>query len=168
MANLTYKETWRDNFLFYILNNKKRNFLLSTKKFGLKFIFTDLRDLSNVESLITDKTKLIWADTPTNPMINVIDIKGLSDICKSNNILLGVDKTGCNGHSYKLDFAKKNEVENLEYVEQNNIKVFIDPKATIFLIGSEMDYSSDKLASRFVFKNPNEKSTCGCGESFSF
>ena len=82
-------------------------------------------------------------------------------------ILVGVDKTGCNGHSYKLDFAKKDDVTNLEFVEQNNIKVFIDPKATIFLIGSEMDYSSDKLASRFVFKNPNEKSTCGCGESFS-
>ena len=82
-------------------------------------------------------------------------------------ILLGVDKTGCNGHSYKLDFAKKNQVKNLEYVEQNNIKVFIDPKATMFLIGSEMDYASDKLSSRFVFKNPNEKVTCGCGESFS-
>ena len=82
-------------------------------------------------------------------------------------ILLGIDKTGCNGHSYKLDFAKKGDVENLEYVQQNNVKVFIDPKATMFLIGSEMDYSSDKLASRFVFKNPNEKSTCGCGESFS-
>ena len=82
-------------------------------------------------------------------------------------ILLGVDRTGCNGHSYKLDFAKKDEVENLEYVEQKNIKVFIDPKATMFLIGSEMDYSSDKLSSRFVFKNPNEKSSCGCGESFS-
>ncbi len=82
-------------------------------------------------------------------------------------ILLGVNKTGCNGHSYKLGFAKKNEVENLEYVAKNNIKVFIDPKATMFLIGSEMDYSSDKLSSRFVFKNPNEKSTCGCGESFS-
>ena len=82
-------------------------------------------------------------------------------------ILLGIDKTGCNGHSYKLDFAKKDEVENLEYVERNNVKVFIDPKATMFLIGSEMDYLTDKLASRFVFKNPNEKSTCGCGESFS-
>ena len=82
-------------------------------------------------------------------------------------ILLGVDKTGCNGHSYKLDFARKDEVENLEYVEQNNVKVFIDPKATMFLIGSEMDYSSDKLSSRFVFKNPNEKGTCGCGESFN-
>ena len=82
-------------------------------------------------------------------------------------VLVGIDKTGCNGYSYKLDFVKQNQVEDLEFVEQNNIKVFIDPKATIFLIGSEMDYSSDKLASRFVFKNPNEKSTCGCGESFS-
>ena len=81
-------------------------------------------------------------------------------------ILLGIDKTGCNGHSYKLDFAKQNEIKNFEYVEQNNIKVFIDPKATMFLIGSEMDYFSDKLSSRFVFTNPNEKSTCGCGESF--
>ena len=52
-----------------------------------------MRDLSNVENLINDKTKLIWVETPTNPMINVIDIKGLSDICKSNNILLGVDNT---------------------------------------------------------------------------
>ena len=51
--------------------------------------------------------------------------------------------------------------------KQNNIKVFIDPKATMFLLGSEMDYSTDKLSSRFVFNNPNEKSTCGCGESFS-
>ena len=82
-------------------------------------------------------------------------------------VLVGVDKTGCNGYSYKLDFAKKYEVENLEYVQKNNIKVYIDPKATMFLIGSEMDYSSDKLSSRFVFKNPNEKSTCGCGESFN-
>ena len=95
-------------------------------------------------------------------------LKKIIETAPSNTIgvVVGIDKSGCSGYSYKLDFAKKNEVENLEYVEQNNIKVFIDPKATMFLIGSEMDYSSDKLASRFVFKNPNEKSTCGCGESF--
>lgn len=81
-------------------------------------------------------------------------------------ILLGVDKGGCNGYSYKLDFVKKNNVENFEYIQQDNFKLFIDPKAIIFLIGSEMDYSKDILSSRFVFKNPNEKSTCGCGESF--
>ena len=82
-------------------------------------------------------------------------------------ILIGIDKTGCNGYSYKLEFAKQNEVENFDYVSQDNIKVFIDPKATMFLIGSEMDYATDKLSSRFIFKNPNEKSTCGCGESFN-
>ena len=82
-------------------------------------------------------------------------------------VVVGIDKTGCSGYSYKLDFAKKHEVKNLEYVEQNNVKIFIEPKATIFLLGSEMDYSTDKLSSRFVFKNPNEKNTCGCGESFS-
>ena len=82
-------------------------------------------------------------------------------------VVVAIDKAGCNGYSYKLDFAKKTEVENLDYVERNNVKVFIDPKATMFLLGSEMDFLTDKLSSRFVFKNPNEKSTCGCGESFS-
>ena len=47
------------------------------------------------------------------------------------------------------------------------MKVYIEPTSTMFLVGSEMDYSIDKLASRFVFINPNEKSTCGCGESFN-
>ena len=82
-------------------------------------------------------------------------------------VLIGIDKAGCNGYAYKLDFAKKNEVNNLEYIDLNDVKVFIDPKATMYLLGTEMDYSTDKLSSRFVFKNPNEKSTCGCGESFS-
>ena len=82
-------------------------------------------------------------------------------------VVVGVDKSGCNGYSYKLGFAKKNEVENLECVNQNDVKVYIENKATMFLIGSEMDYFADKLSSRFVFNNPNQKSTCGCGESFS-
>jgi iron-sulfur cluster assembly protein len=106
---------------------------------------------------------LTVTDEASNQLEKIIETAPSDTI----GILLGIDKAGCNGYSYKLDFAKQNEVENLEYVEQNNIKVFIDPKATMFLIGSEMDYSSDKLSSRFVFNNPNEKSTCGCGESFS-
>ena len=63
------------------------------KKYGLNFIFEDLKDLEKVEKLITPKTKLIWVETPTNPMINVIDIAAISEICKKNNILLGVDNT---------------------------------------------------------------------------
>ena len=81
-------------------------------------------------------------------------------------LLIGVDKSGCSGYAYKLDLVKKNQVESFEYIEKNKIKVFIDPKATMFLIGSEMDYSTDKLSSRFIFRNPNEQGTSGCGESF--
>ena len=84
-----------------------------------------------------------------------------------HGLLIGVDKSGCSGYSYKLDFAKIDEVKNFDYIDKYGVKVYIDPKATIFLIGSEMDYQTDKLSSRFVFNNPNEKNSCGCGESFS-
>ena len=98
-----------------------------------------------------------------------IQLKKIIESAPSDTVgvVVGIDKTGCSGYSYKLDFAKKNEVRDLEYVEQNNVRIFIDPKATMFLLGTQMDYSTDKLSSRFVFKNPNEKGTCGCGESFS-
>jgi len=82
-------------------------------------------------------------------------------------IIVDVDKSGCSGYAYKLDYAKNIDPMKYEVVEKDGIKIFIEPKATMFLIGSEMDYSTDKLSSRFVFNNPNEKSTCGCGESFN-
>ena len=84
-----------------------------------------------------------------------------------DSVVIGVDKTGCSGYSYKLDFGNSSDFKNYEVIEQDGARVLIDPKATMFLLGSTMDYQTDKLASRFVFNNPNEKSTCGCGESFS-
>ena len=84
-----------------------------------------------------------------------------------NGIIVGVDKTGCSGYAYKIDYATNENSKNFELIETKGIKVYIEPTATMFLVGSEMDYSSDKIASRFVFNNPNEKSTCGCGESFT-
>ena len=84
-----------------------------------------------------------------------------------NGIVVGVDKTGCSGYAYKIEYANKDKTNNYELVESKGVKVFIEPAATMFLIGSEMDYTRDKLSSRFVFNNPNEKSSCGCGESFN-
>ena len=84
-----------------------------------------------------------------------------------DSILVGVDKSGCSGYSYKLDFANSSVLKNFESIDKDGIKVLIDPKATMFLLGSIMDYRTDKLSTRFVFDNPNEKSSCGCGESFS-
>ena len=81
-------------------------------------------------------------------------------------VKVGVDKTGCSGYAYKMDYAT-GDVKGLDMIEDKGVKIFIEPSATMFLVGSVMDYKIDKLASRFVFDNPNEKSTCGCGESFS-
>tara|TARA_B100001175_G_C19216226_1_gene498354 strand:- start:53 stop:388 length:336 start_codon:yes stop_codon:yes gene_type:complete len=82
-------------------------------------------------------------------------------------VIVGVDKGGCSGYAYKLDYAKSEDLDKYESVESKGVKVFIEPTATMYLIGSEMDYTKDKLSSRFVFNNPNEKNSCGCGESFS-
>ena len=86
---------------------------------------------------------------------------------KVEGIIVDVDKSGCSGYAYKLDYAKNIDPMKYEVIEKDGIKIFIEPKATMFLIGSEMDYTKDKLSSRFIFNNPNEKSTCGCGESFN-
>ena len=80
-------------------------------------------------------------------------------------VKVGIDKTGCSGYAYKLDYAQ--DAQGYDLVEAKGVKVFIEPTAVMFLIGSEMDYTNDKLSSRFTFSNPNEKSTCGCGESFN-
>ena len=63
------------------------------KKFGLKFIFSDLQNTEKIKDLISDRTKMIWVETPTNPMMNLIDINSISRLCKKNEILLAVDNT---------------------------------------------------------------------------
>tara|TARA_Y100000813_G_C24097240_1_gene321157 strand:- start:63 stop:407 length:345 start_codon:yes stop_codon:yes gene_type:complete len=83
----------------------------------------------------------------------------------SAGVRVGIRTKGCSGMSYTLEFADdKNEFD--EVIEDKGVRIFIDPKATMFIIGTEMDFVEDKLESGFVFNNPNEKGRCGCGESF--
>ena len=79
---------------------------------------------------------------------------------------IGVKKQGCSGLSYVVEYAKdKKKFEDV--VQDKGVAIFIDPAATMFLLGSEMDYVEDKFHTGFTFKNPNEKGRCGCGESFT-
>ena len=80
-------------------------------------------------------------------------------------VRIGVTSGGCAGMSYVMEYAKKTN-PNDEIIEDKGVKVLIDPKAIMYLLGTEMDYKKEELASTFVFKNPNETERCGCGESF--
>ena len=78
---------------------------------------------------------------------------------------ISVSPQGCSGLSYKMEYAAEKS-DHDDVIEEKGATVFIDPAATLFLLGSELDYVEDRLQSGFVFKNPNEKGRCGCGESF--
>jgi iron-sulfur cluster assembly protein len=79
-------------------------------------------------------------------------------------VRVGVKNGGCAGMSYTMEYAE--EVGKLdEVIEDKGVKLLIDPKAVLFLLGTEMDFKTEKLSSTFVFNNPNQTSACGCGES---
>ena len=80
-------------------------------------------------------------------------------------VRVGVESGGCAGMSYVMEYAKEAN-PNDEIIEDKGVKVLIDPKAIMYLLGTEMDYKKEELSSTFVFKNPNETERCGCGESF--
>ena len=79
-------------------------------------------------------------------------------------VRVGVKNGGCAGMAYTMEYAEKVEPSD-EVVEDKGVRILIDPKAVLFLLGTEMDYKADKMQAQFIFNNPNQISACGCGES---
>jgi iron-sulfur cluster assembly protein len=82
----------------------------------------------------------------------------------ATGLRIGIKKGGCAGMEYTMEWAAEQKPFD-EVIDQDGAKVLIDPKAVMYLLGTEMDYKTDKLASQFVFTNPNQTGSCGCGES---
>jgi iron-sulfur cluster assembly protein len=81
-------------------------------------------------------------------------------------VRVGVRNGGCAGMAYTMEYAESANPTD-DVVEDKGVKIFVDPKAVLFLLGTEMDFETTKMASQFVFRNPNQTSACGCGESVS-
>ena len=100
-------------------------------------------------------------DSAINQVKKLLDTRGKS----SEGIRISVQSKGCSGLSYVIEFVDEMN-DSDEKVKVKDLNIFVDPKATLFLIGTEMDFIEDELQSGFQFTNPNEKGRCGCGESF--
>jgi len=107
------------------------------------------------------KQVITLSDNAANRIKEIIS----NDETKSVGVRVGVKSGGCAGMSYVMEYAKEINPTD-EIIEDKGVKVFIDPSAIMYLLGTEMDYKQEQFSSTFVFKNPNETERCGCGESF--
>ena len=107
------------------------------------------------------KQVITLSDNAANRIKEIIS----NDETKSVGVRVGVKSGGCAGMSYIMEYAKEINPTD-EIIEDKGVKVFIDPGAIMYLLGTEMDYKKEQFSSTFIFKNPNETERCGCGESF--
>ena len=127
------------------------------KKFGLKFIFSDLQDIEEVSGLITNKTKMIWVETPTNPMMNLIDVQSLSKICRKNKVLLAVDNTFATPYLQKpLDLGAD--------IVMHSATKYLAGHSDVIL--GALIVNDDQLAEKLYFLQNASGAICGPMDSF--
>ena len=127
------------------------------KKFWLKFIFSDLQHIEEVSGLITNKTKMIWVETPTNPMMNLIDVQSLSEICRKNKVLLAVDNTFATPYLQKpLDLGAD--------IVMHSATKYLAGHSDVIL--GALIVKDDQLAEKLYFLQNASGAICGPMDSF--
>ena len=104
------------------------------------------------------------SESAKNKVVSLMEEDGFNAV--NDYVRVGVKSGGCSGLSYDLTFDKEKE-ENDKVFEDNDIKVIVDKKSFLYLVGTTLEYSGGLNGKGFVFNNPNANRTCGCGESFS-
>jgi len=122
---------------------------------------TTVRTIVSKKRPTLQRSALVLTSAAVNQIKNL-----LKEEQDAVGLKIGVKTRGCNGQSYTLQYVKEKEKDDEEVI-QEGLKIFIDRKALMHVLGTEMDYVEEKLSSGFVFHNPNIKGTCGCGESFN-
>lgn len=126
---------------------------------------------------MTDMTQVSPTSAPSRPKRPRPQVMKLTDAAAQRiaeltkradsailGLRVGVKNGGCAGQSYTVEYAHEIRPTD-EVVEDKGVKILVDPKAVLFLLGTEMDYKTDKLSAQFIFNNPNQTGACGCGES---
>jgi iron-sulfur cluster assembly protein len=108
------------------------------------------------------KSPITITDSALQQIKILLEKRGKSSL----GIRIGLKTKGCSGLSYTIEYADKKNPMDDEVILDEATSIFIDPKAIMFILGTEMDFKQDKLQSGFEFNNPNEKGRCGCGKSF--
>ena len=108
----------------------------------------------------------------SNPLFTLSKMaqEQISKLLIDNNnaigLKIGLSTKGCAGLSYTMEYVNESSIQGCELVNDYKFPLFIDNKAVMYVIGTEMDFIKEEYGERFIFKNPNQTSECGCGESF--
>ncbi|MDI9350272.1 MAG: iron-sulfur cluster assembly accessory protein [Candidatus Symbiobacter sp.] len=125
----------------------------------------DLNRPTPVQNLAARPPVVLLTDAAAARVKSLLAAPAASDDGPAYGVRIGIRNRGCSGMSYTVDYAQEKGAFD-EVIEQKGVRVLIDPRAMMFLLGTEMDYIEEPLKSGFIFRNPNEKGRCGCGESF--